>query len=312
MEATVKEFETDSVYKTESQSNKDSDMYNIKTPDREVEPAQDDLFIRSTGGYAISDEEFIERSLEENRFFLRTIFENIFAMKSALPDEATEYREKADNYQRELEKLLSRALHETPNKVEAVKKLNEDSIELLYEAADFCEKVYRDNVEGKYRGLLWTKVAEHIRREPLYVIKTLQRLNSRIERPLREDIIEENEFYLKIMAEHSSFLVHFLDMDEDELSELARVVTTKFKLLTIQARNVEIEPPSKTAILSQLTIFRGATILLHDFLVEVSRLAGTGEIRGIVDPNLMGHVTREAAKYLSVIDRLEARVKMEH
>lgn len=114
------------------------------------------------------------------------------------------------------------------------------------------------------------------------------------------------------MAEHTAFFSHFLDMDEDELIELARLFTLKFKVLTLQARNIEIEPPSKTAILSHLTVFRSATITLHDFLVEMSRLAGTGEIRGIVDPNLMGHVTREAAKYLSVLDRLEARVKQVH
>jgi len=317
MEATVKEEKLDKPHagfdnKAENFPVTDQSKEGDNLPDLGVEPAQDDLFIRFSGGNIIGEQEFIERSLNENQFFLRTIMENIFAMKSALPDEASEYIKQLDEFQKRFEESLNRALHHTPREANAVKKLNEDSIQLLYEAAEFCEKVFRDNVKGKYRGFLWTKVAEHIRREPLYVVKILQRLNKRIERPIREDIVEDDEFYLKIMAEHTAFLVHFLDMDEDELIELARLFTLKFKLLTLQVRNIEIEPPSRSAILSHLTVFRGATITLHNFLVEVSRLAGTGEIRGIVDPNLMGHVTRQAAKYISVLDRLEARVKQVH
>jgi hypothetical protein len=317
MEATKTRPKADAVeadlnHKTKTHSAKEQDENKDNLTDSQVEPAQDDLFVRLTGGNVIKEEEFIERSLKENQFFLRTVMENISAMKIALPNEATEYIQTAEKFQKAYELMMNRAIHETPKEVKAVVKLNEDSIKLLYESAQFAEKVFRDNVEGKYRGLLWTKVAEHIRREPLFVIKLLQRLNKRIERPLQEDIVEENEFYLKIMAEHTAFLVHFLDMDEDELIELARAFVVKFKALTLQARNIEIEPASKTAILSQLTVFRGATITLHDFLVEISRLAGTGEIRGIMDPFLMGHVTREAAKYLSVLDRLEKRVKQEY
>ncbi|HBV85612.1 MAG TPA: hypothetical protein DEF42_02925 [Desulfosporosinus sp.] len=299
-------------YESIKQLIKDGNKTIANLPEREVEPAQDNLFLKLSGGNIISEQEFIERSLKENQFWMRIMMEHAFALRIPLPNEATKYIKKSEDFQKSFEKQLHKALHETAKEFKAVKKLNEESINLLYEAAEFKEKVFKDNVEGKYRGLFWTMEAEHIRREPLYVIKTLQRLNKRIERPLREDIIEENEFFLKIMAEHGAFLSHFLDMNEDELIELARLFTTKFKLLTLQARNIEIEPPTKTAILSHLTIFRGATITLHDFLVEVSRLAGTGEIRGVMDPNLLGHVTREAAKYLSVLDRLEARVKQQH
>lgn len=285
------------------------DKNNNGLTDNEVEAAQDDLFVRFSGGNTISDQEFIERSLKENQFWLRIMMEHAFVLGLPLPEEAAEYREKSEKFTKSFEQQLNRALHETPKEVNAVKKLNEDSIDLLYQAAQYKEDVFRDNVEGKYRGFVWTMLAEHIRREPLYVIKTLQRLNKRIERPLHEDLVEENEFFLKIMAEHGAFLAHFLDMNEDELIELTRAITLKFKVLTLQARNMEIEPSSKTAILSNLTVFRGATIMLHDFLVEISRLAGTGEIRGTLDVTIMGHVTREAAKYLSVLDRLEARVK---
>lgn len=110
------------------------------------------------------------------------------------------------------------------------------------------------------------------------------------------------------MAEHSAFFAHFIDMNEDELRGLDETFTQKFKILTIQSRFLELEPPSKTAILSHLAVYRGATLTLHDFLSEVRLQVDNKQVRGIVDPNIMGYVTREAAKYLSVLDRLEARV----
>jgi Domain of unknown function (DUF2935) len=285
---------------------------NTGLTDKEMEPAQDDFFLRDVGGRKIPDAEFIERSLEENQFWLRIMMEHAFVIEISLPNDAKDYIERARQYKKSLEDQLNRALHKTSKKESDVRKLNEETISLLEEAMEFKEEVFRENVKGNYRGFLWTKLAEHIRREPLYVIKTLKRLNKQIERPLREDIVEENEFFLKIMAEHAAFFVHFIDMDEDELRAIAETFTEKFKLLTLQSRFLEIEPPSKTAILSHLTVYRGATLSLHDFLSEVRMQVKNKKVRGTVDPTFMGHVTREAAKYLSVLDRLEARVNQNH
>lgn len=235
--------------------------------------------------------------------------EHAFFLKISLPDDANELLEEANSFQNAFESQLNRALHETPEDVDAVWKLNEDNIKLITLAADYKQRVFEKNVEGDFRGFNWTKTAEHIRREPLHVIKTLQRLNTRVERPLIEEIIEENEFFLNIMAEHGSFMAHFLDPDEDHLIDLSRIMANKFKLLTMQARNLEIEPPSTTALLSQFTIFRGATLLFHGFSEEIHKRTQDKQLRGILDPNLTGHITREALKYLSVLDRLESRVK---
>ncbi|MBT2759220.1 DUF2935 domain-containing protein [Mesobacillus foraminis] len=284
-------------------SNEDS-----RLTDKEMGPAQDDFFLRDAGGWKIPDTEYIEQSLEENQFWLRIMMEHAFVIEISLPDDANEFVDQAKKYKKSLEHQLNRALHKTNKKASDVRKLNDDTIKLLEEVMEFKENVFRENVKGNYRGFLWTKLAEHIRREPLYVIKTLKRLNKQIERPLREDIVEENEFFLKIMAEHASFFVHFIDMDEDELRMIAETFTEKFKLLTVQSRFLEIEPPTKTAILSLLTVYRGATLTLHNFLSEVRMQVKNKQVRGIMDPTLMGHVTREAAKYLSVLDRLEARV----
>ena len=59
-------------------------------PDWQVEPAQDDLFMRVHGGRILSDTEFIKDSLEENRFFLRIMMEHAFFLKISLPDDAVE------------------------------------------------------------------------------------------------------------------------------------------------------------------------------------------------------------------------------
>lgn len=276
-----------------------------------VSDAQDDLFLKAIGGRTLSDQEFISRSLEENRFWLRIMMEHAFFLKITLPNEAVEFLQQAERFEQAFASQLERSLNETADDPAEVERLNEDSIRLMTDAMAFKEQVFDRNVNGDFRGFNWTKTAEHIRREPLFPIKLLKRLNSRVERPLREEIVEDNEFYLKIMAEHGAFMAHFLDPDEDDLIEITRLTCTKFKLLTVQARNLEIEPPSKLALLSQLTIFRGATLLFHGFAEEVHRLSQEKQLRGILDPNLTGHITREAAKYLTVLDRHEARVKEE-
>jgi len=277
--------------------------------DREAEPAQDDLFLRPTGGRRLTDAEFVEDSLEENRFWLRVMMEHAFFLKITLPNEAVELVQQAEAFEADFANQLHRALHETPANPADAERLNDDSIELLTRAMAYKQEVFDRNVNGEFRGTNWTKTAEHIRREPLYVIKTLKRLNSRVERPLIEELVEDNEFYLKIQAEHGVFAAHFLDPDEDDILDLARLMGNKFKILTMQARNLEIEPPSQTAVLSQLTVFRGSTLLFHGLMEEVHRLTQEKEIRGIADPNIIGHITREAAKYLTVLDRMEARVK---
>lgn len=278
-------------------------------PDRLVEPSQDDLFLRLPGGRRLTDQEFVEASLEENQFWLRIMMEHAFFLKITLPNEAKDLLQQAEEFESSFAAQLHRALHETPPTPEAVERLNSDSIELVKQAMEYKQIIFDKNVNGEFRGTNWTKTAEHIRREPLYVIKTLLRLNSRVERPLIEEMVEDNEFFLKIMAEHGVFMAHFLDPDEDDLLDLCRLMGSKFKLLTVQARDLEIEPPSRTAILSQLTIFRGAALLFYGFSKEVHRLTQEKQIRGIADPNLTGHITREAAKYLSVLDRHEARLK---
>ncbi|HZG84861.1 DUF2935 domain-containing protein [Paenibacillus sp.] len=278
-------------------------------PRAEVEPTQDDLFMRISGGRKLADWEFVERSLEENRFWMRVMMEHAFFLKITLPNEATEFLQLAEEFEASFAKQLHRALHETPANPSDVEKLNLDSIDLLTRAMEYKQNVFYRNVNGDFRGMNWTKTAEHIRREPLYVIKTLLRLNSKVERPLIEELVEDNEFFLKIMAEHGVFALHFLDPDEDDILDLARLMGDKFKVLTMQARNLEIEPPSKTAILSQLTIFRGSTLLFHGLMEEVHRLTQEKEIRGVADPNIIGHITREAGKYLTVLDRMEARIK---
>ncbi|MFC0216549.1 DUF2935 domain-containing protein [Paenibacillus chartarius] len=278
-------------------------------PRSEVEPAQDDLFQRLSGGRRLTDQEFVENSLEENRFWMRVMMEHAFFLKITLPNEAKALLEQAEEFEEAFAEQLHRALRGTPSNPADVERLNLDSVDLLKRAMDYKQKVFERNVNGEFRGTNWTKTAEHIRREPLYVIKTLLRLNSRVERPLIEELVEDNEFFLKIMAEHGVFALHFLDPDEDDILDLARLMGNKFKVLTMQSRNLEIEPPTKTALLSQLTIFRGSTLLFHGFMEEIHRLTQEKEIRGIADLNIIGHITREAGKYLSVLDRMEARIK---
>lgn len=110
------------------------------------------------------------------------------------------------------------------------------------------------------------------------------------------------------MAEHSKFIAHLLDPTEQTLIRQARAMGQEFDVLLYQARNIQVEPPSTDRLRTQLTISKGATLELRTFKEQATKLVEQAQVRSAIDPRLAAHITREAGKFLSIIDRLEERV----
>lgn len=200
---------------------------------------------------------------------------------------------------------------ETPASAGPVQKLNEDSLSLVRKLILYKQKVMDDVLIGTVRGFNFPLLLDHVRREAMYFLKTLQRINSRIERPVDDDIVEENVFFLQIMADHAKFIAHLLDPTEKELIRLATAFGQEFDVLVSQARNLHFEPISKDTLRTQLTVFKGSTLHLRSFKEQAAKLVRMAQIRSIIDPRLASHVTREATKFLSIMDKLEQKLQNE-
>jgi hypothetical protein len=263
------------------------------------------VLVKSLSDVRLPKSEFVSRSLEENRFWLRIMMEHAFFLRLGFPSTATELIKQAKLFQNIFERQLERALR-TPPEPELVRRLNNDSIALTKRIAAFKLKVFNDIVTCRIRGFNFPLLVDHIRREALYFLRTLQQLNRGIIKPIRDDIIDENVFFLQIMAEHSKFISHLLDPTEEKLIRTADQFGQRFDSLLFQAKRIEI--PNRDSARRTLDVVEGATTELRNFKQQATKLIEACQIRSIIHPRLAAHVTREANKFLSIIDRLEERV----
>jgi hypothetical protein len=244
--------------------------------------------------------------LEENRFWLQIMMEHAFFLRLGFPATATGLIRQAKEFQDIFARQLERA-RRTPPEPALVRRLNNDSIALTRRIAEFKLRVFNDIVTCRIRGFNFPLLVDHVRREALFFLKTLQQLNQGIVQPVKDEIIEDNVFFLRIMAEHSKFISHLLDPTEKRLIVKANQFGREFDNLLAKARNIQL--PTKRSALNFLNTVEGATKELRTFKQQATRLIEQCQIKSIINPRLAAHVTREAMKFLQIIERLEERVR---
>lgn len=264
------------------------------------------MTIKSLSDLKVNRSLFVSRSLEENRFWLQIMMEHAFFLRLGFTATDTKLIRQAREFQGIFERQLERA-QRTPPEPELVRRLNNDSIALTRRIADFKQQVLNDIITCRIRGFNFPLLVDHVRREAIYFLQTLRQLNQGVIKPVRDDIIDENVFFLRIMAEHSKFIAHYLDPTERQLILQADQFGRKFDQLLVQARNIEL--PNRQTAINALETVETATTQLRNFKRQATRLIEQCEIRSLIHPRLAAHVTREANKFLSIIERLEERVR---
>lgn len=158
-----------------------------------------------------------------------------------------------------------------------------------------------DILEGMLNCTLFTfnfpLLIEHIRREALFYIQQLKRLQRRIALDPAEEIIQEKIFWDRIMAEHSLFISHLLDPTERDLIETADAFASRFFKLEARAR--QVRKPKQLPELMREEI--RATREIRDFKAAANRLILNCRIRSIIIPLLADHVLREANHFLALL-----------
>ncbi|GAX88830.1 hypothetical protein EFBL_0444 [Effusibacillus lacus] len=129
--------------------------------------------------------------------------------------------------------------YQTQESVEAVRKLNEDSIQLVFGFRNFKRNLLILIINCKVQGFNFPLLVDHIAREAEYFMNSLQKFNNGIVEPVQDAIIHENVFWLRIMMEHSRFIASLLDQSERNLVVTARKFGDDFETLLNQARDVE-------------------------------------------------------------------------
>ena len=154
-------------------------------------------------------------------------------------------------------------------------------------------------------------LVDHISREAAYFANRLKELNEGKLTPLPDAIVEENVFFLRIMADHAKFIGHLLDPSERKLVDQAREFSHDFDQLLFQAIDLDsMRPQSETEpLLDQfLDQNRVSVVSLRDFKKTARDLIEACRIKSNIHPLLADHTFREAERFIEIIDMFEANL----
>lgn len=260
---------------------------------------------------SLTEQLFIERSLTENRFWLRIMKEHALFLGDGFNRKDTQLIQQTDRFHYYFEQQEKKA-HQVPNNAALVRKLNEESIELVHGFRNFKRNLLILIINCKVSGFNFPLLVDHIAREAEYFMRTLKKFNKGILDPIQDAIISENVFWLKIMMEHSRFIASLLDQSERNLVNTARKFGDDFEILLNQARDVESmlyhKQPTYPIIGKMNKDSESATTELRAFKKAGLDLIRSCQIRSVINPLLADHVLREADHFLYMIHVLEERL----
>ena len=260
---------------------------------------------------SLTEQLFVERSLTENRFWLRIMKEHALFLGEGFNHKDINLIQQVDRFYHYFEQQEKKA-YQTPANVELVKKLNEESIELVHAFRNFKRNLLILIINCQVSGFNFPLLVDHIAREAEYFMRTLKKFNQGILEPIQDAIINENIFWLRIMMEHSRFIGSLLDQSERNLVRTALKFGDDFETLLNQARDVESmlykKQPTYPIIGKMNKDSESATTELQNFKKAGLELIKSCQIKSVINPLLADHVLREAGHFLYMIQILEERL----
>lgn len=184
-----------------------------------------------------------------------------------------------------------------PDRVEQeVKALNNSAITLISEIIEFKVAVLNALNECRAASNTYPLLVEHILREARLYLSLVQKLQDYKE--IETNIIEEEIFWSRIMAEHSEFIRGLLDPTEDELIATANNFANQFEELMNLARTAQGSTAARSRVTRETV---RATRRLREFKAAATEGLLNCEIKAVILPLLGDHVLREANHYLRLL-----------
>lgn len=255
----------------------------------------------------------VERSLDEIRFWSRIMKEHALFLSLGFTYEQTQLIEEARQFISLFESIEERLARFTvKSDLRQVQAFNSEVYQAAAAIWGYKRKVLGLTLSCQIRHNNFPLLVDHISREAAYFANRLKELNEGKLAPEPDTVIEENVFFLKIMADHAKFIGHLLDPSERKLVEQAREFSHDFDQLVFQAIDLDsMRPQSETKpILSQfLNQNKVSVASLRDFKKTARELIEACRIKSNIHPLLADHTFREAERFLEIIDLFEASLK---
>ncbi|WP_445486853.1 DUF2935 domain-containing protein [Niallia sp. 03133] len=252
----------------------------------------------------------VARSLDEIEFWSRIMKEHALFLSLGFTYEQKQLIIESKQFISLFERIEEKLTKFTVNsELRQVQAFNTEVYQAAASIWSFKRKVLDLTLRCEIRTNNFPLLVDHISREAAYFANRLKELNEGKLAPTPDAVIEENVFFLKIMADHAKFIGHLLDPSERKLVDQAKEFSHDFDQLLFQAIDLDsMRPQSETKpILSQfLDQNKVSVVSLRDFKKTARELIEACRIKSNIHPLLADHTFREAERFLEIIDLFEA------
>ena len=186
-----------------------------------------------------------------------------------------------------------------------VNRLNQAAMVATQGLIDFKARLLNDVLTCCIFTNNYPLLIDHILREARLFLSLLERLQSRADIDLVAEMIMQEAFWNRIMAEHAKFIRGLLDPTEVQLFNTADNFGKQFDVLTAEAEALVSQIAALPAVTEES---RRATVSIRDFKSQGTEGLITCKIRSIIIPLLGDHVLREANHYLHLLGMFESRM----
>ena len=188
-----------------------------------------------------------------------------------------------------------------PNLETAVANLNQRAITLTQELIEFKTRLLNQILNCTLFTFNFPLLIDHIRREAIFFVEQLQRLQRREQVDATQEIILEKAFWDRIMKEHAQFIAHLLDPTEVALIDIADEFADLFTLLQARVQRVEENIFSRLLLGTLIREETRATREIRDFKATATEGLLACQIKSMIIPLLGDHVLREANHFLRIL-----------
>lgn len=180
--------------------------------------------------------------------------------------------------------------------------LNQKAMALTSALAQFKSTVLNNVTSCKMFTTNYPLLIDHILREARFYLRMLTKLQRREEILTVRDLLEQEVFWNRIMAEHAKFIRGLLDPTEVKLMSTANNYGNEFDRLTQEA----VAAIDQTMTLPKVTVeSMKAAKGIRDFKASGTKGLIECSIKAIAYPLLGDHVLREANHYLRILKHFE-------
>ena len=246
-----------------------------------------------------------ERLLSELQFWLRIMKEHALFLRLGFPCNETQLIQMAQNFETRFAQLEEKSLSIKPGC--DLDTLANEALTVVLDFIQFKTLVLDRLIECNLGGANFPLLVDHIRREAIRLAINIIRYRRGELMTPTEELLQDEVFWLRIMADHSKFIAQLLDPSERKFIGQAQLFSDTFDNLRCQAEDfasiLEITPRPIPSLLRFTGETREAGTDLRNFKTAATQLLSECKVLSIIPPLLADHVRREAERFLMDIER---------